>query len=61
MPDGVTINGVEHRRVVLLVHSRDRHDRPKLLTIIHADETVELAGGEEFITAYVRATATARV
>lgn len=42
-----------YQLVVLLIHSKDARGRPKLATFIHDEETVDLAGGEEFITAFV--------
>lgn len=55
-PPGVlTVGGKRYIRVACLVHTkqRDKGERPKLLSIIYHDEKVELAGGEEFVIAYV--------
>ncbi|MGB0972397.1 MAG: hypothetical protein ACPGVG_15770 [Mycobacterium sp.] len=41
------------RETVLLVSTRDDKGRPRLLTNIPEDNTVEMADGAEFVTAWL--------
>lgn len=52
-PGGISVAGEDYQVVVLLINTKDPDGRPKLTTFIHDDNTISLAGGEEFITAYV--------
>jgi hypothetical protein len=51
-PDGVSIAGEEYKLLVALVHSKDKKGRPKLLSVLYDEQSIDLAGGEEFITFY---------
>lgn len=42
-----------YRLVVGLIHTKNEDDSPKLVTLIHDKETINLAGGEEFVTLYI--------
>lgn len=58
VPEIIEVNFPGNRRVrlqcvALLVHSRDKDMRPKLNTIIHPGEKVDLHGSEDFVLAYV--------
>lgn len=52
-PEVIKAGSEWYKLVVLLIHTKDRDGRPKLATFVHDDEKIDLAGGEEFITAYV--------
>ena len=52
-PIGISIAGEEYKATVMLIHTKDEKGRPKLLTILHDEQKVELAVGEEFLIAYV--------
>jgi hypothetical protein len=57
-PKVVFIGGKRYMRVACLVHTKQDHptqgERPKLMGVIWHDEKVELAGGEEFVVAYLQ-------
>ncbi len=53
MPKGISVAGEEYRVAVLLINTKDSKGRPKLCTFIHEEQSIELAGGEEFLTAFV--------
>ena len=36
-----------------LLHTKDEQKRPKLVSIVYDDDTIELAGGEEFMTVLI--------
>lgn len=50
---GPEINGEPHDVVLFLVCGRNEHGQPRECRLILDNETVELKGGEEFITAFV--------
>lgn len=52
-PEVVKAGTEWYQLVVLLIHTKNQHGRPKLATFLHDEEKIELAGGEEFVTAYV--------
>lgn len=52
-PNGISVAGEEYRATVMLINTRDPTGRPKLVTILHDDQEIEIAGGEEFLIAYV--------
>lgn len=53
--ENVYPNGERYKLVVGLIHSKDEKGRPKLITLIHDEQTINLAGGEEFVTLYLPA------
>lgn len=42
----------KYRAAVLLVNTKDEHGRPKLCTFLHEEQSIHLAGGEEFVIVY---------
>ena len=54
-PNGISVAGEEYRATVFLINTKDAHGRPKLCTALHDDQSIDLAGGEEFLIAYVSA------
>jgi hypothetical protein len=45
-------NGAEYKAAVLLVTGRDPNGKPRECRFVHEDESVTLAGGEEFVVVY---------
>lgn len=46
-------NGYLFKLAVLLIHHRDQNGRPKLVTILHDDDLIDIAGGEDFQVVYL--------
>ena len=49
-PGNINLDGEVFRATLMLINTRDRHGRPKLVTILHDDEIIDLHGDEEFLT-----------
>lgn len=52
-PAGISVAGEEFEATVFLIHTKDEHGRPKLCTVLHEEQSIDIAGGEEFLVAYV--------
>ncbi len=52
-PQIVKAGGKWYRLVVGLIHTKNKDGSPKLVTLVHDDETISLAGDEEFVTLYI--------
>lgn len=53
MPDKIKIEDRVYQAVVFMVHTRTPNGTPQLVKLIHDTQTVELAGGEEFVIGYM--------
>lgn len=51
-PKVLNLNGEAYVPVVLLIHTKHPDGSPALMKSIRDDDTIELAGGEEFMIAY---------
>ena len=49
----LTINGVHHSVIVILITKRDAHGRPAEGRMVYDEDVVHLQGGESFMTAFV--------
>jgi hypothetical protein len=49
-----TIRGEDHDLVVFQVLSRDAHGRPRQVVALYDEESTDIKGGEEFVTAFVK-------
>jgi hypothetical protein len=47
------LNGKKHQRVVFLIHTKNPDGSPALLKMMRDRDVIDLAGGEEFMTAFV--------
>lgn len=55
MAKRVRINGAEYMEVLLQVRSRDVFSRPRGCEMLYDDSAVNINGGEEFLTVFIRA------
>lgn len=53
-PPQIRVAEETYKATVLLIHSKVE-GVPKLLSLLRDDQTIDLAGGEEFLIAYVPA------
>ncbi len=52
-PSSISVGGEIHEVVLLRIFDRDAHGRPKQCMILYDEESVELKGGEEFLTVFM--------
>lgn len=52
-PDLLKVEGTWFKLCVMMIHTKNPDGSPALCTLIPDDRTVDLAGGEEFMTVYV--------
>jgi hypothetical protein len=48
-----TIQGKDHDLVLFRVDEKDEHGRPKRVTVLYDEQTVQIEQGMEFVTAFV--------
>lgn len=53
LPEVVNVGGQIYELKVFLIHSKNPDGSPGLCKLIPDDQTIDLAGGEEFMTCYV--------
>lgn len=53
LPDHIDVCGEVYKLTVMLIHAKNPDGSPSLMTRIPDDRKINLAGGEEFMTAYV--------
>lgn len=51
--ENVVVGGVPHRQTLFLINTKKPDGTPSLCTLIPDDHAIDLAGGEEFMTAFV--------
>jgi hypothetical protein len=51
-PGNVDVNGEVYSLIVLLIHTKNPDGSPALMTHVPDARSIDLAGGEEFMTAY---------
>lgn len=54
-PLRISVNGEPYRLMVFIIHTKDARDHrtPALCKMLKDGDAIDLAGGEEFMTAYV--------
>jgi len=58
-PKGITVEGDAYNLRVLQVLEKNEFGKPSVVRILRDEDTVHLKGGEEFVTAFVHASADA--